>query len=259
VHFLRQKNPRGSAIIVHGYYDHVGLYGHLIRYCLARNLNVVSLDLPGHGLSSGERASIMTFDEYVQALVQAIERVKPYLPKPWYLFGQSMGGAIAMELLLGQEAELGHQEFDEVVLLAPLVRPHRWPLGRVFYHLVKPFVATRPRSFSENSEDLEFLKFLREKDALQADVLPVQWVTAMVQWMNRFKGYHDKSFSPLIIQGQNDSTVDWRYNMKQLEKQFQPRIHYIPEGRHHLVNESEAVREKMFQHLDQTIGWKSND
>ncbi len=239
---------------MHGYYDHVGLYGHLIRYCLNKNLNVLTLDLPGHGLSSGEPANIMTFDEYVQALATSMRAVEHYLVKPWYLFGQSMGGAIAMEYLLGRKT-VNPKEFEEVVLLAPLIRPYQWPLGRIVYHAVKPFVKERPRGFSENSEDQDFLKFLKEKDILQAKVLPLQWVTAMVNWMDRFKSYTEPTFSPIVIQGQQDKTVDWRYNMQHLQKHFDPRIVYIPEGRHHLVNESEEVRTKMFQHLDSAIPW----
>ena len=46
----------GTAVIVHGYLDNLGLFGHLIDYLLAKNLTVVCFDLPGLGLSEGERA-----------------------------------------------------------------------------------------------------------------------------------------------------------------------------------------------------------
>ncbi|MCZ6709064.1 MAG: alpha/beta hydrolase, partial [Gammaproteobacteria bacterium] len=60
VHLWTPPDSTGTALVIHGYYDHVGLYGHLIRHLIGRRLAVVALDLPGHGLSSGERATIET-------------------------------------------------------------------------------------------------------------------------------------------------------------------------------------------------------
>ena len=43
----------GTAIVVHGYLDHIGLYRNLISELLQRRMNVVCFDLIGHGLSTG--------------------------------------------------------------------------------------------------------------------------------------------------------------------------------------------------------------
>ena len=45
--------PKGTAFVVHGYFDHLGLYRHLLSLLLNRGWRVVMWDLPGHGLSSG--------------------------------------------------------------------------------------------------------------------------------------------------------------------------------------------------------------
>ena len=50
-HFQLPEAGAGTAFLLHGYYDHAGLYGHLIRQCLALSYSVVIMDLPGHGLS----------------------------------------------------------------------------------------------------------------------------------------------------------------------------------------------------------------
>ena len=117
--------PRGTAVVCHGYYDHVGLYGYLIEFLLEQGLTVVTFDQPGHGLSTGERATIGSFDEYVQALTDVIVHPQAALPGPWYIIGQSMGGAITMEYLARQP----DHGFREVVLLAPLIRPANWSAG----------------------------------------------------------------------------------------------------------------------------------
>jgi len=254
VHLWTPLEPSGTALVIHGYYDHAGLYGHLIRHLLDRGLAVLTFDLPGHGLSSGPPATIETFDHYVAAFDACLVALGEHLPKPWHLIGQSTGGAIAMEWLLANGVTRGTSPFASVVLLAPLVRPYLWPLNRVFYELVRRFTSERARTFTGNAENAEFLEFLRERDPLQARVLPVQWVTAMLAWKERFLGYAPSDLTPLIIQGQADRTVDHRYNIKVIEQLFDAKVFYIPDARHHLVNESAAIRERLLQAIDDELG-----
>lgn len=250
VHVWTPAQPRGCAVVLHGYYDHVGLYGHLFRHLLERGLRVVTFDLPGHGLSSGEQATIDTFDHYVDAFESVMRTLEHYLPQPWYLLGQSTGGAVAMEWLLSREVTRETNPFSKVVLLAPLVRPHRWPLARIAYVLGRPFLRQRPRVFRSNADNADFIRFLRDDDPLQARILPVRWVTSMVTWRRRFEAYPPTDIAPLVIQGQRDTTVDWRYNIKVIGRLFRPRVFYIEQARHHLVNESPEIRTQIFKAID---------
>ena len=59
------RKKREYILISHGYYDHAGLYGHLIEHLLSRGWSVAIFDQIGHGLSSGSRAEIQHFDQYV--------------------------------------------------------------------------------------------------------------------------------------------------------------------------------------------------
>jgi lysophospholipase len=241
---------RGTAVVIHGYYDHTGLYGHLLRHLVDRGMAVLAFDLPGHGLSTGAPATIETFDHYVEAFDACIAALGAHLPKPWALFGQSTGGAIAMEWLLANGYSRETSPFARVVLLAPLVRPYAWGVNRVVYEIARRVITERPRTFVANAENPEFLEFLRSRDPLQARTLPVQWVTAMVQWRRRFERYRPSNLRPLVVQGHADQTVDWQYNLKVIGRLFEPRVFYIPEARHHLVNESPAIRARIFQAID---------
>lgn len=235
---------RGTAIVCHGYYDHVGLYGHLIGFLLEQSLTVVTFDQPGHGLSSGERASIGSFDEYVAALSEVIVHYQASLPGPWYIVGQSMGGAIAMEYL----ARSPDHGFKEVVLLAPLIRPANWQWARWAYYLARYTIKARPRNITANAENAEFLE-LQRRDPLAPMVLPVQWVTAMAQWFRTFEARAELPFEPLVVQGHADETVDWQHNMGVLNALTRPTYLEIPEARHHLVNESAEIRQQIFDWL----------
>jgi len=243
-HLWQQPEARGNLVLLHGLFDHTGLYDKLLAYGLSRQYNVLMFDLPGHGLSTGEPAVIKDFAAYGRAIGSVLGQVK--LPQlPCVAMAQSTGCAALVEF-----ARIYPWPFQAAVLLAPLVRPYLWPLNRVVFELARRFITERPRSFTNNADNQAFLEFLRDRDPLQARTLPVQWVTAMLAWKRRFESHRPTDIAPLVVQGHADRTVDWRYNVKVISRLFEPAVFYIPEARHHLVNESPAVRAQIFEAID---------
>ena len=241
--------PVATLFVIHGFYDHMGLYRHVIEWGLNRGFVVIACDLPGHGLSSGERASIDDFAQY-QAVLQGlfIEAQSLQLPQPWHLCGQSTGGAIVLDHLLRYGEQSPAQ--GKAILLSPLVRPKDWGWSKLSYYLLRPFVKGIARRFSENSNDPDFLPFL-QADPLQPVRLPTAWVGALARWIPRIEGAAPSARQPLVIQGQDDKTVDWQHNLEVLKAKFnQPQTLLLPEARHHLANETPEIRERYFAFLD---------
>ncbi|MBL4584089.1 MAG: alpha/beta hydrolase [Pseudomonadales bacterium] len=257
-HYFSQPTAtnRGTVFILHGYFDHVGLYKHLIEYCLASGFSVVAYDLPGHGLSSGPRASIESFAQYREVFATCMDIVKKLdePTQPWHIMAQSTGCAIAMDYLLRLPQNQASMHFDEIFLFAPLVRPVNWRVSSVMHRAGKYFIESQKRTFTQNSNDADFLQFIREHDPLQPLILPLQWVTALKRWLKEFRRLPQSQLSPVVIQGKADRTVDWQYNIPKIQGKFrQPQIHYLEEGRHHLVNESSPIRDEMFKVVDEII------
>lgn len=244
--------PVATLFVIHGFYDHMGLYRHVIEWGLNRGFVVIACDLPGHGLSSGERASIDDFAQY-QAVLQGlfIEAQSLQLPQPWHLCGQSTGGAIVLDHLLRYGEQSPAQ--GKAILLSPLVRPKDWGWSKLSYYLLRPFVKGIARRFSENSNDPAFLPFL-QADPLQPLRLPTAWVGALARWIPRIENASPSARQPLVVQGQADKTVDWQHNLEVLKTRFnQPQVLLLPEARHHLANETAAIREQYFGFLDQYL------
>lgn len=245
--------PRATLLLMHGYYDHMGLYRHVLDWALDMGFAVLACDLPGHGLSSGSRASIGDFAEY-QAVFQGLlaEAAALDLPKPWHLFGQSTGGAILLDHLL---TGAPRPELGETILFAPLVRPRSWSLSKAGYRLLRPFVESIPRRFTANTTDTEFLDFIQNRDPLQPRILPTAWVGALARWIPRIESAPRSGRSPLIVQGGADLTVDWRHNLEVLRAKFRdPPLLLLPEARHHLANERAAQRQRYFDFLRERLG-----
>lgn len=244
--------PVATLFLLHGFYDHMGLYRHVIEWALQRGCVVIACDLPGHGLSSGARASIGDFAEY-QAMLQGLfaEAASLDLPQPWHLCGQSTGGAIVIDHLLNHGAQSPAQ--GQTILLSPLVRPRAWGWSKLSYYLVRPFASGIARRFSENTNDPAFLPFLLA-DPLQPQRLPTAWVGALAHWITRIEAAGSSERRPLIVQGEADMTVDWRYNLQVLQGKFaETQVLLLPEARHHLANEIPALRERYFDFLTRAL------
>lgn len=246
------ERARATLFMFHGFYDHTGLYRHVIEWALDQGFAVIACDLPGHGLSSGERASIRDFAEYQDTLQGLFaQAVSLDLPQPWHLCGQSTGGAIVVDHVLNAGTDSPAQ--GQVILLAPLVRPRSWGWSQLSYYLLKPFVRGIARRFSENSNDPQFLTFL-QADPLQARRLPTAWVGALSRWIKRIEAAPASTRQPLIVQGQADMTVDWQHNLQVLNAKFnRPQVLMLPEGRHHLANETPDMRREFFGFLSKRI------
>nr|WP_281423889.1 alpha/beta hydrolase [Oceanobacter mangrovi] len=247
----RVEGARGNLLMVHGYYDHVGLYGSLIDFALQQRLNVLAFDLPGHGLSSGEQASIDDFDTYRKVFVQLFEHGQQQLPElPWIVVGQSTGGATLATWLLHDRPQANSCPVKDVWLLAPLLRPRGWSTGRWLHTVAHPFLKRLKRHFSLNGNNPEFSRFLATMDPLQARYLSVRWVTALKRWIGWIERQPPMAFPVLLVQGSADETVDWQHNLPCYQSLFRDlEVMMLEGGHHHLVNEEPVKRQRLYQHL----------
>jgi len=54
----------------------------------------------------------------------------------------------------------------------------------------------------------------------------------------------------LILQGDRDTTVDWRYNVRLLREKFpSANVEMIPGARHELLNEAAELRDKVIEKI----------
>lgn len=251
-YFQQVDSHAETVLIVHGFTDHAGLFTKVIKDLLDKGKSVLIFDLPGHGLSSGPRASIASFDIYVRVFVNCFQYFQKKLQKSFHLLAQSMGAAIVMQALLENRVE--KSALGKVVLLAPLVRPAAWQKAIWSHRFLSKVVSSIPRTFSDNSEDKDFLSFVRYQDPVQHDRLSTEWVGAMIQWVKAFEALKGNNFPLWIIQGDKDQTVDWQYNIVHIKEKFPEAQFRVVEGAgHHLAGESNRLQEKIFAFIDEAL------
>jgi len=236
VHHWHQRDATANLLLLHGYFDHTGIFSKLIEWGLSHNCNVLIFDLPGHGLSTGEPAVIDDFSDYSCAIADVLRAVS-MPPLPLWVMAQSTGCAALVDY-----ARKYAWPFAATVLLAPLIRPVRWKSVRAIRFLLNNIVDSLPRKFSPNSSDHTFQHFLIH-DPLQSRRISLRWVSALQRWLNELQ-YNDLGVGPaLIIQGDADATVDWRYNVGVIRQLFPAsHVEYLPGAGHQLANESDKIR-----------------
>lgn len=245
-HILLPENPKGTIIILHGYFDHTGEIKPLIDLCLSLNYGVATLDLPGHGLSDGDRGAIDHFSEYGDVLDTFLANYQNSLTPPFHLIGHSTGCAAAYEYLSNTDKT----PLNKIILLAPLVRSNYWGPSKIALFIVRPFLKKIPRKFTKNSGNRDYLKFVRN-DPLEGRYISTRWFNALNNWNKKIVNYSPVSTPALIIQGDLDTTVDWQYNLGFLKEKFTTvTVSIIKGGRHQLPNESDEIAEKVFKGIE---------
>ncbi|OXI34131.1 lysophospholipase [Burkholderia sp. AU16741] len=139
--------PRATIALVHGLAEHAGRYAALAGRLNAVGIDVLAIDLRGHGQSPGKRVWVERFDGYLNdadALVAEAARGDA----PLFLMGHSMGGAVATLYAIERATARGHA-LAGLVLSSPALAPGRdvprWmlALSRVISRVWPTFPAIR--------------------------------------------------------------------------------------------------------------------
>jgi alpha-beta hydrolase superfamily lysophospholipase len=130
--FTQQWSPddaaRAGVVLVHGYAEHCGRYGHVADALVREEASVYAYDQRGHGRSEGTRAYVESFDDLLDDLDHVLDAATARLPDgPRFLFGHSMGGLVVLLHALKRSPDV-----DGLILSAPAIEinPDLAPLLR---------------------------------------------------------------------------------------------------------------------------------
>jgi lysophospholipase len=276
---VRNDDPLsgGTAmvIVLHGYLNHTGQMKHLIAGLVEAGFAVGSFDLPGHGLSEGPSAAVGAFSDYTQALLDYVLTIRPFCPQPLHFVGFSTGAAVGIDLLeehpqtYPAHASVGRAPscrchpkdiFEKVVLAAPLIRWRGYSASKATYAFYRMFTDRVRRMPQKNSSDNNFLSFNRNDDYLHGRYVALDWAKALYDWNTRLVTATPCDKEVFILQGDRDTTVDWRYNLSLLRAKFPAaNVQMIKGARHELFNETAALRDESLIKIIQYLAGKPEE
>ena len=120
------ENALATVLIVHGFTENAYKYAELIWSLLHLRFSVIAYDQRGHGRSwraegvpDPSVTHVERFSDYVDDLRLVVGEYLSLMPKPFFLFAHSMGGAVASLFL-----ENNPDVFSAAVLCAPMIAPN---------------------------------------------------------------------------------------------------------------------------------------
>lgn len=213
---------------------------------LDNNINVIAYDLRGHGLSEGKRTYVSDFSLYSADLDSVIKLTDYSESDKKYIIGFSTGSSVVYEYLHNYE-----ESFDKIVMTSPLIRSDMWYLSVFLNKITGNLITTLPRFHKKNSSDNTYVDFVKNKDYISDDYIYTGWFDALMEWNIKVVDYPviDNS-NILIIQGNADNVVNWKYNIEFLSKKIKnAEIIIVPEGRHQLFNEKIEIRNLVLEKI----------
>ncbi|MCT8334063.1 alpha/beta hydrolase [Leptospira sp. 85282-16] len=109
IQYFHWKGEKETILLVHGWNGHTGNFARIVPALLEKGYNVIGIDLPGHGFSSGRYSNIVLSAKMVCRLINEIGN-------PNYIITHSFGGAVAT---VAQELGVKAQK---LVYIAPPLR-----------------------------------------------------------------------------------------------------------------------------------------
>lgn len=215
----KAKQATAAVILVHGLGEHCQRYDHVAKALTNKGYSLYSMDLPGHGKSTGPRGHIDGFSDYLKATETLLERAEDELPQaPKFILGHSMGGLIVSQFLLE------HQDrFRGAMLSGPAIQstqePPAWQvalikgIARVF-----PTAKMLALDASGVSRDPKVVTKYNADPLVDKSKLSAKFLVSLTEAMDKIKQRANEITLPiLLMHGSEDSMTspegtDFLYN-----------------------------------------------
>jgi acylglycerol lipase len=206
----RPEGPvRGTMVLAHGLGEHGGRYGELVTRCLAHGLAVYAPDHRGHGRSGGRRALVKRFGWLVADLDVVMQRAAAEYPEGrHFLFGHSMGGAVALTWTLDHPGQV-----DGLILSGPAIAPPG-AVSRVTVLVVRLLSLVLPGKGAialppeDLSRDPEVVRAYEDDPLVLHGPVPARTLAELLRAMKSLPGRAAALREPvLVLQGTGDRLV----------------------------------------------------
>jgi alpha-beta hydrolase superfamily lysophospholipase len=116
--WLPAGDPQAIVCLIHGLGEHSGRYTDVADAFTGAGFALNALDLRGHGRSPGQRGYIRSYEVFMEDLQWLVdEAVRRFPGSPVFLYGQSLGGNLALNFALRRPSALAG-----VIATAPWLR-----------------------------------------------------------------------------------------------------------------------------------------
>lgn len=271
----RRAGARGRVTLLQGRAEAVEKYAHIVQGLLERNLDVVAFDWRGQGASPRavrrhDVGHVGHFQEYLDDLESVLTQCPPGQTSPHFVVAHSMGGCIALRLLVNKAPLFG--DLRHLWLSAPMMGFRTDPLPNGLARLLARVacglgLAKRAVPWSENPygefagnrltsdrRRFEALRALAEaRPDLVIDGVTFGWVRAAFEAIDWFKepGRLEGIGVPTtVFLGSDERVVDPRAVERAAARLAHATLVRLPGARHEVFMERDQLLARFWQGVD---------
>ena len=221
--------------MVHGVGEHLQRYPHVAESLTQAGFEVGGIDLRGHGLSAGKRGHVLSWQDYVDDVRAAADR----LPDPLFVTAHSMGALVALDFLREDTRA------QAVVLSGPLlgvaVEAPRWKtsLAGVLSRLAPGLQLANEIDPAEVCGNLDVQRRYQE-DPLNFNRVTPRWYTEMRMALERVRAHASGYRLPLQVHAGSEDRIVSLDALQRFLGQWggEHELHLWPGGKHEVFNET---------------------
>ena len=229
--------------ILHGYTESCHYMNPFIDFFLEKDFEVMCLELPNHGSSSGKRYDIDNFETYllhIEAYTKTLDKNREH-----YFIAHSTGAVGITKYLKKYKAS----PFKKIFLISPLTRP-------IFYSMIKFSIPMLSKMINkvkriEQIRGPEYTQ-ARETDEHYYGYLPLNWTLNCINFVEKQTENPTKDINNVVsIFGTGDRIIDASDGFTKYSKWFpNSNVHMIEGGQHHLHFAPSEVKHEFFDIID---------
>jgi alpha-beta hydrolase superfamily lysophospholipase len=248
--FAPTGSPRGVAVMVHGYAEHIGRYREVANILAADGWGVLGFDQRGHGRSTGRRGHVERFTDYLDDLDAARKQARALgdearLPAHDVIVAHSNGSLITLRGLCDPTRAL---TADAAVVASPFlglrlaVSPARKVAAKIASRLVPTFAQANQLRVEDLTHDPDKQRE-RTADTLCHSVATARWFTEAMAAQQFVAANIAKVKVPTLwLVGADDPIADAARSKQLGEKLAGATYHHLAGMKHEVFNELERAR-----------------
>lgn len=207
--WLPDRAPSAVVVISHGLGEHSARYQWLAERLVGAGRGVYALDHRGHGRSGGPRANIERFSHVVSDFSTFAGRAQRQHPEtPLFLFGHSMGGAVAFASAARVQDTVTGLVLSGPALAAGEAIPAFQLLVARVLSLVAPNAGVLKLPAAAVSRDPAVVRAYEKDPLVMHEAIPARTVVELFNAMEGFPALAKRLRLPVLIQhGTADALV----------------------------------------------------
>jgi lysophospholipase len=243
-------SPRGVAVIVHGYAEHIGRYREVANVLAADGWGVLGFDQRGHGKATGRKGHVERFTDYLDDLDAARRQARilgddAKLPARNVIVAHSNGSLITLRALTDATRAL---DVDAVVLASPflglrlVLSPARKLAARIASRLAPTFAQANQLRVEDLTHDTGKQQE-RLADTLCHGVATARWFTEAMAAQEFVAANIAKVRPPTLwLVGADDPIADAARSQALGSGLAGATYHHLAGLRHEVFNETDRAR-----------------